>query len=86
MANQAQPLKHPDQSQPRRAVQRPWYMELVLGAVALAVVYLASSLALDSGSLIAYVVALLFAVLALRHFYRTGRLLQKGKGRGAQDR
>lgn len=61
-------------------------MELILGSVALAVTYLSSSLALDTGSFIGYGIAMLFLVLAIRHFYNAGRAYAKGGANGKDQR
>lgn len=75
MTKPVQPTK---QQQPK-PLMRTWYVELILGSVALAIVYLSGSLAIDTGSLIAYAVAVVFLVMAVRHFYNAGRAYSKGR-------
>lgn len=69
-----------------KPVMRTWYMELVLGSVALAVTYLSATLALDTGSLVGYSIAMLFLVLAVRHFYNAGRAYARGRANGKDQR
>lgn len=54
-------------------------MELILGSVASAVFYLSGSLGLDTGSLVAYAIAIIFLGMSVRHFYLAFQAFTKGR-------
>ena len=70
MTKPAQPPKATPHATTPRPVPQHWIAELVLGLLALFLVSFVATLALDTGSLLAYATAIVFVALTIRHFYK----------------